>query len=183
MPHDDEKPFVFELPETPSSPSDDWSELGKVKDAESVDDDVVLVGEIGDKTKDDGEPSEPQKKGRRSRNPFSNIDALFSEKGIGVMWASGWSALYRSWGAPELDADERKMMAQAFAAWATARLPKDASKYQPEFLLLFSMLLPMVPRHQIVVERTLPFWKLVSIGGQRVWRLVTSPFRRREEEP
>lgn len=116
----------------------------------------------------------PRKRGRPRKTAATvpeagKMDALFSEKGVGVLWVNGWNAFFNFCGANKLTPEEEKQQASVFAYWCKARLPETPEKYQPDILLAATLLMSLVPRIAPIAEKTSPWWKRMfnKLRGKR----------------
>lgn len=113
----------------------------------------------------------PKRKYTRRRKLGPTVDpeleALFTEAGIGAVAASGLDGFFRVCAAPPMTPEERRHMEKVVAYYAQQRMPKEASKYQPEILLGMMLAFIVVPRLGPISEKTAPVWRPV-FGG--IWK-------------
>lgn len=121
---------------------------------------------------------------RRKMGPTADpeIEALFTEAGIGAVAASGLDAFFRVCTAPPMSPEEKRHMEKVVAYYAQQRMPKEASKYQPEILLGMMLAFIVVPRLGPIASKTEPVWRPVFGalwgGVKRITSRVFSVFRR-----
>lgn len=94
----------------------------------------------------------------------AELEDLFTPEGAGQIVAKGLDAFYRSCGAEPLEQSEKNAVAKISAHYMQTRLPKEASAYQPEILLFFTLGSTLLPRIKPVAETTAPFWGRVWDG-------------------
>lgn len=114
---------------------------------------------------------EPTEEELQAQAQAAELDAFFSEQGIGTVFTNGLNAFYLSCGAVQLTPEEQPMMARVFAQWARFRLPSGASSYQPDILLCACLMMTTLPRMQPIANTTAPFWR-------RFFTRLFAPFRR-----
>lgn len=123
------------------------------------------------------EPKQKRKYTRRRRlGPAVDpeLEALFTEAGIGAVAASGLDGFFRVCAAAPMSDVERRHMEKVVAYYAQQRMPKEASKYQPEILLGLMLSFIVIPRLGPISRTTGP---VVRPFFSRLWngvkRIVT----------
>jgi hypothetical protein len=128
------------------------------------------------------EEPKPKRKYTRRRRMGPSVDpeleALFTEAGIGAVAASGLDGFFRVCAAPPMSDVEKRHMEKVVAYYAQQRMPKEASKYQPEILLGLMLSFIVIPRLGPISRTTGP---VVRPFFSRVWGGIRRIFRRKQD--
>jgi hypothetical protein len=105
---------------------------------------------------DDGASFSVEETPRVSR---SDLAKLYTPGGIGRVVTNALDAFYKLCGAPPLDDEDTETTRKIVAEYFKARMPKEASAYQPELMLAIQLAVLTLPRVQPIAAKTAPFWR------------------------